>query len=187
MVYLVGVASPHVAIGTAAVAVAVNAAANLASHARGGAVKWRCASVFAAAGVVGAYGGSTLGKLAFGDKLLALLAVLMVIVAGLMLRKRAIGGDKGVHLNRENLPWLLATGLTAGGLSGCFKREAFGIVTDIHVGDTLKKKLDVDFRNYRVLGACNPALALCVFADALTYLTAGITFRRSASQAIIQR
>jgi uncharacterized membrane protein YfcA len=54
LIYLVGVPSAHVAIGTSALAVAVNAAANLAQHARRGVVKWRCASVFVAAGVLGA-------------------------------------------------------------------------------------------------------------------------------------
>src|SRR5918911_1084199 len=51
MVYVVGVAEPHVAIGTSAIAVAANAAVNLSNHARGGTVVWSCALPFAAAGV----------------------------------------------------------------------------------------------------------------------------------------
>ena len=120
MIYVVGVASPHVAIGTSALAVAINAAANLLSHARAGTVKWACAGTFAAAGIVGAYGGSTLSKMVDGGQLLALFAVLMLVVAGVMFFRRAHAGDASVKLNRGNFPKLAVAGIGTGTLSGFF-------------------------------------------------------------------
>lgn len=53
-----------------------------------------------------------------------------------------IGFDKAVQRTTEAL-----------------QREGFGIITEIDVKQTLKTKIGVDFRNYRILGACNPKLA----------------------------
>ena len=120
MVYLVGVPSPHVAIGTSALAVAVNALTGLLNHVRQGNVKWRCAMVFAAAGMAGAFAGSTAGKAFDGQKLLFLFAVVMVVVGVLMLRSRGREGDPSVMLGRENAPKLVGYGAGAGLFSGFF-------------------------------------------------------------------
>lgn len=44
-------------------------------------------------------------------------------------------------------------------VTGELKKEGFGVLTEIDVKETLKKKLDVDFKNYKILGACNPSFA----------------------------
>ncbi len=124
LVYAVGVTSPHVAIGTSAIAVSLSALGNVVSHARAGNVKWRCAAVFASAGVVGAVAGSTVAKALDGQKLLVLFGALMIVVGLAMLRKRSAAGNPEVRLSmttaRELLPLLIAIGFTVGLLSGFF-------------------------------------------------------------------
>lgn len=120
LVYVVGVPQPHVAIGTSAFAVAVNAATGLANHAKAGTVKWRCASMYAAAGVAGAFAGSSLGKAVDGQKLLFLFALLMLAVGAMMIRGRGRGGNPGAECNRENAPRVVGYGLGTGAFSGFF-------------------------------------------------------------------
>ena len=124
LIYVVGVSSPHVAVGTSALAVSVSALGNLLPHWRAGNVKWRCAAVFAAAGVLGALVGSTVAKALEGDKLLALFGVVMVVVGIAMLRRRATGGNPDVRLTSETakelLPLLIGIGFGVGLFSGFF-------------------------------------------------------------------
>jgi len=58
---------------------------------------------------------------------------------------------------RKDLP--ISYEETLARLPAALKTEGFGVLTEIDVAATLKQKLDVDFRRYKILGACNPALA----------------------------
>ena len=120
LLYVVGVPDPHVAIGTSALAVAANAFANLAQHARAGTVKWPCAATFAASGVVGALVGSTFGKAVNGESLLFLFALVMVAVGASMLRKRGSEGDPAVRINTSIAVRLVGIGFLTGAVSGFF-------------------------------------------------------------------
>src|SRR6476469_794424 len=120
MVYVVGVPDAHVAIGTSAIAVAANAAVNLSNHSRGGTVEWSCALTFAAAGVAGAFVGSIAGKMIDGQKLLALFALLMLVIAALMLKTRARAGLPDARMSWTNMPAVVALGLWTGTLAGFF-------------------------------------------------------------------
>jgi uncharacterized protein (DUF302 family) len=49
-------------------------------------------------------------------------------------------------------------------VTGSLQKQGFGIITSIDVRDTLKKKLGINFRNYKILGACNPEFAYKVIS-----------------------
>jgi uncharacterized membrane protein YfcA len=110
---------PHAAIGTGALAVALNAFINLLSHARAGHVRWREGSLFAVAGVIGAAIGSSLGKKVDGQRLLFLFALLMIAVGVQMLRvgKGSRAPDKAY---RFSFARLAGFGFGVGVLAGFF-------------------------------------------------------------------
>jgi uncharacterized membrane protein YfcA len=120
MVYVVGVPSAHLAIGTSAFAVAANAFTNLIGHARLGNVKWRCAGIYSVAGIIGALIGSTIGKMVDGQKLLILFALLMLVVGIVMFRKRGADGDPFAQCSRENVHKVAGFGGLTGIFSGFF-------------------------------------------------------------------
>ncbi|MES1989981.1 MAG: sulfite exporter TauE/SafE family protein [Pseudomonadota bacterium] len=124
LVYVVGVSSAHIAIGTSAVAVAVNAAIGAIFHARANTIKWPCAIVFAISGIAGALIGAMAGQMVDGDVLLTLFGLLMIAIGLSMLWRRGDGGDPSVHLDlstaRQLLPSLVGYGLGVGLLSGFF-------------------------------------------------------------------
>ncbi len=126
MLYFVGIQDPHMAIGTSAAAVSVNAAMNLVGHWRGGRVKWPCASVFALAGLIGSFLGSSLAKAFDGQRLLVFFAAAMAVIALSMFRKPKSDGNPEVHitwaLTLKLAPLGVLTGLAAGffGIGGGF-------------------------------------------------------------------
>lgn len=120
LIYVVGVVDTHIAIGTSAAAVAVNAATGLWAQARAGTVKWPCASVFATAGLAGALVGAEIGKRIDGAMLLDWFAIAMIAIAASMLVPRKSEGDPAVRLT-PIMVWKLApVGLAAGFAAGFF-------------------------------------------------------------------
>lgn len=120
LVYLVGVRDPHVAIGTSAAAVSVNALFGLAGQARAGRVKWPCALVFAAAGLTGALTGAELAKRTDGTVLLGWFGLAMALVAVSMLLPRKDAGAPEVRLDRRIALRLVPAGLAVGLAAGFF-------------------------------------------------------------------
>jgi uncharacterized membrane protein YfcA len=120
LLYVVGVADPHVALGTGALAVSINAYANLVGHAFKGHVWWRCAVVFALVGTLGALIGSSLGKAVDGERLLFFFGLLMIVVGVLMLRPRKHDASKPRPVDRRMCLTTSAVALVAGATSGFF-------------------------------------------------------------------
>jgi uncharacterized protein len=120
LIYVVGVKSPHVAIGTSVIAVAMSAFANFVDHARRGHVVWPVAILFAISGVLGALLGSTLGKQTEGQKLLILFGVAMIALAVRMAFNQDDGAEPAMRLDRTSTLRVAGIGFAAGTLAGFF-------------------------------------------------------------------
>lgn len=120
LLYVVGVRDAHVAIGTSAAAVAVNALVGLAAQARAGRVKWPCASVFGAAGLIGSLIGAHVAKSIDGRQLILWFAGAMVLVGLSMLAPKAGEGDPAVRLDPGLVGRLAPLGLAVGAAAGFF-------------------------------------------------------------------
>jgi uncharacterized membrane protein YfcA len=167
MVYVVGVKSPHLAIGTSALAVAANALAGLWNHAAKQNVNWRCGGSFALAGVMGALGGSTLGKAFDGQKLLFLFALLMLVVAFAMYRGRGEEGIEGIQCNPDNLPKVIVFGAGTGMLSGFFGIGGGFLIVPALVAST-------SMPIYRAIGTSLIAVAAFGLTTAANYALSGL-------------
>ena len=120
LLYAVGIADPHVAIGKGAAAVALNAGANLALQARAGTVKWPCALSFAGAGLAGSLAGAALAQRVDGTALMGGFALAMLAVGLTMLRPPRDAGDPAVRLDAAMTVKLVPAGLVVGLAAGFF-------------------------------------------------------------------
>lgn len=171
LVYVVGMPSPHAAIGTATFAVALNAAAGLGLHARRVRIRWPCALVFSAAGIGGAFLGAAAGKAIDGQKLLALFGLVMIVVGGMMLRPKPRIAGMSPWLSRENagrlLPRLMGLGGSVGLLSGFF-----GIGGGFLIVPGLMVAADMDVRE--ATGASLVAVTTFGLSSASSYAWSGL-------------
>ncbi|MFN3362369.1 MAG: sulfite exporter TauE/SafE family protein [Allorhizobium sp.] len=177
LLYAVGISQPHVAIGTGALAVSVNAYANLIGHARRGHVRWICAIVFALVGSVGALIGSTLGKAMDGQRLLFLFGLLMLVVGVLMLRprKNASAVPKPVDLRMCLLTGSVA--IVAGVTSGFFGIGGGFLIVPGLILATGMKTIDA-------VGSSLLAVGTFGLATALNYAASGMIDWTIAAQFI---
>ena len=187
LLYFVGVPNAHIAIGTSAVGVSLNAAANLVGHARRGSVRWPCAIAFTLAGIVGAAIGSTIGKLIDPQPLTLLFAIAMVAVAGSMWRPRHGAESANVHLTPQIAMRLIPIGLGVGLASGFFgigggflivPAGGGGVRSDdrsqlrtFRIGDLAHRRLDArwrpGWRRHRRMGQSQTGRAARASATAL--------------------
>lgn len=177
LIYVVGITSTHLALGTSAVAVGAAALLNLIPHWRAGNIKWRCAFVFSLFGVIGAFAGSSIAKLVDGQALLAAFGVLMIVIGIVMLMKRGKEGDPLVRLSRKNAftlgPRLSTSGFAVGLLAGFFGIGGGFLIVP---GLMLATSMPITF----AVGTSLVSVASFGFATATNYAISGLVDWRVA-------
>jgi uncharacterized membrane protein YfcA len=167
LLYVVGVSNPHIAIGTSALAVSVNAFANLINHARRGHVRWRNAAIFAAAGVIGAAAGAAIGKATDPDILLPLFALVMIAAGIFILRRRTDSPAEEARFVRAAVPRLLLFGQGAGMLSGFFGIGGGFLIVPGLIGATGMSMIQAIGSSLLSVGAFGAATAASYALDGL--------------------
>lgn len=167
LLYIVGITNPHIAIGTSALAVSVNAFANFINHWRRGHVRWQCAALFAVTGIIGAAAGAAAGKATNPDVLLPMFALLMVVVGLIMLTPRKDEGDAMVQLTRQNAPKLAGYGLGVGMISGFFGIGGGFLIVPGLIGATGMGMLQAIGSSLLSVGAFGATTATSYAADGL--------------------
>jgi len=119
LIYFVGFDHPHLVIGTTALAVSINAFLNLIPHARKKNVIFKKGILFSIPGVIGVLIGAELGLLTPGKKLLFIFAILMVVIAVYMLKRKCVNESANPH-GKVSYPKLLGIGFMVGFASGYF-------------------------------------------------------------------
>lgn len=178
LLYVVGVAQPHVAIGTGALAVSVNAYANLIAHARRRNVRWCCALVFTAVGTLGALGGSSVGKATEGQLLLFLFGLAMIMVGIAMLVPRRPRESLEDVTTARNCARAAVAALVAGGASGFF-----GIGGGFLIVPALMLSTGMSISN--AVGSSLLAVGTFGLATALNYAASGLVDWRIAGLFIL--
>ena len=178
LLYVVGVREPHIAIGTSAFAVSINAFVNLFGHWRAGTVRWPCALLFAAGGALGAAIGSSLGKVMDGQKLIFLFALVMFGAGIAMLRPKTSSGNADVRMTAPIGAKLTGFGFATGALSGFFGiGGGFLIVPGI--------MLSAGFPLLNAIGSSLFAVGIFGITTAANYALSGFVDWRIAAEFIL--
>ncbi len=160
---------PHVAIGTGALAVSVNAFANFTSHALKGHIWWRCGVVFSALGTIGALIGSSLGKALDGDRLIFLFGILMIVVGLFMLKPK-----KRLDVERRPIDLRMCLVTAAAALASGSASGFFGIGGGFLIVPGLMLATGMPMIN--AIGTSLLSVGAFGLATALNYATSGLEF-----------